>query len=69
MRAVEGNLGHSSKKMEREEGPRSGYWLVSGKSNAKTSGGQGREKYLPVGGRVRKRPAVENQSGPISQRD
>ena len=37
----------------------------SGKSIAKQSEGGAGEKYLPVGGRVRKLRAVEDQSAPI----
>ena len=38
-----------------------------GKSIAKQSEGRAGEKYLPVGGRVRKRRAVEDQSAPIPE--
>ena len=36
-----------------------------GKSIAKQSEGRAGEKYLPVGGRVRRTRAVEDQSAPI----
>ena len=38
-----------------------------GKSIAKQSEGRAGEKYLPVGGRVRKLRAVEDQSAPIPE--
>jgi hypothetical protein len=38
-----------------------------GKSIAKQSEGRAGEKYLPVGGRVRKLCAVEDQSAPIPE--
>jgi len=39
-----------------------------GKSIAKQSEGRAGEKYLPVGGRVRKLRAVEDQSAPIPEK-
>jgi len=38
-----------------------------GKSIAKQSEGRAGEKYLPVGGRVKKSRAVEGQSAPIPE--
>ena len=38
-----------------------------GKSIAKQSEGRAGEKYLPVGGRVRKLRVVEDQSAPIPE--
>ena len=66
MRAVEGSLGHSPQERYREVG-RPSPWLMArpGKSIAKQSEGRAGEKYLPVGGRVRKLRAVEDQSAPI----
>ena len=45
--------------------PSPGLMARPGKSIAKQSEGRAGEKYLPVGGRVRKSRAVEDQSAPI----
>ena len=45
--------------------PSLGLMARPGKSIAKQSEGGAGEKYLPVGGRVRKLRAVEDQSAPI----
>jgi hypothetical protein len=45
--------------------PSPGLMARPGRSIAKQSEGREGEKYLPVGGRVRKLRAVEDQSGPI----
>jgi len=68
MRAVEGSLGHSPQERYREVGrPSPGLMARPGKSIAKQSEGRAGEKYLPVGGRVRKLRAGEDQSAPISE--
>jgi hypothetical protein len=47
--------------------PSLGLMARPGKSIAKQSEGRAGEKYLPVGGRVRKLRAVEDQSAPIPE--
>ena len=47
--------------------PSHGLMARPGKSIAKHSEGRAGEKYLPVGGRVRKSRAVEDQSVPIPE--
>ena len=69
MRAVKDSLGHSL----RREGVRedwkalAGLMACPGESIAKQSEGRAGEKCLPVGGRVRKLRAVEDQSAPIRE--
>ena len=65
MRAVKGSLGHSLERRFRALEPSPGLLARPGKSIAKQSEGRAGEKYLPVGGRVRKPRAVEDQSAPI----
>ena len=67
MRAVKGSFVHSLnrglaswKVFARVNG-------TAGKSIAKQSEGRAGEKYLPVGGRVRKSRAVEDHSAPIPE--
>ena len=47
--------------------PSPGLMARLGRSIAKQSEGRAGEKYLPVGGRVRKLRAVEDQSAPIPE--
>ena len=48
--------------------PSSGLMARPGKSIAKQSEGRAGEEYLPVGGRVKKLRAVEDQSAPIPEK-
>jgi hypothetical protein len=48
--------------------PSPGLMARPGRSIAKQSEGGAGEKYLPVGGRVRRLRAVEDQSAPIPER-
>ena len=48
--------------------PSPGLMARLGKSIEKQSEGRAGEKYLPVGGRVKKLRAVEDQSAPIPER-
>ena len=67
MRAVKGSLGHSpkGKEVQRIRRPSLGLMARLGKSIAKQSEGRVGEKCLPVGGRVKKLRAVEDQSASI----
>ena len=66
LRAVKGSLGHSFNEGYCGFGrPAPGLMARRGKSIAKQSEGRAGEKYLPVGARVRKPRAVEDQSAPI----
>ena len=60
-------LATSLREMTRIERPSPGLTARPGKSIAKQSEGWVGEKYLPVGGRVRKLRAVEDQSAPIPE--
>ena len=64
----EGQSGCSPEgKVGKIERPSPGLMARPGKSIAKQSEGRAGEKYLPVGGRVRKLRAVEDQSAPIPE--
>ena len=65
----EGQSGCSPQgKLENFGRPSPGILPRHGKVIAKQSEGRADEKYLPVGGQVRRTRAVENQSAPIPER-
>jgi len=69
MRAGKDHLPSSFKCGRREyRRPSLGLMARPGKSIAKQSEGRAGEEYLPMGGRVRKLRAVEDQSAPIPER-